>query len=173
MLNIRFYPESDEPKFVIGALEYQKIWDEDGKNIVENLERISGLYFQDGHLNALAHEGVSMFSPLQMNVNYSIEIKKERLTHELGHRLIHKNITMTPSETSEKYVKESHKILFLILYDAWKEIYGEDFAKKSVVNESRYSSEFAKLWKETLSLTIKQRAQQFKKIIQYRINKKD
>jgi len=61
------------------------------------------------------------------------------LIHELAHRLLAGN-RIGPLRKKFKNEEEkklaTHKILYLILYDIWIELYGEDFARESVLAET-------------------------------------
>lgn len=63
MLNIKFYPDSDRPELEKATREYQKIWEKEGKRIVEVMERISGLKFKERLINVLVYEVLVFLIP--------------------------------------------------------------------------------------------------------------
>ncbi len=158
-MKINFYPESDNPKFIAGAKEYQELWDSEGERIQEVMERLTSLRFKEKEINALVFEGISFSYPLRLRANHpSI---RGVLTHELLHRLLEGNGLKTKDPV------EAHTWLDLKLYEIWVELYGEDFAKKSVELEYTYHSPIYKqCWEWALALTPEARTQQFKELIE-------
>lgn len=161
MLEIKFHPDSDKQEFIEGAKEYQDIWDKEGAKIVETMERISGLKFTEKVINAITFEGISRRYPLCLRSSYSHEIKKATLIHELGHRLLTGNGIVEAGDPKTQALK-THKCLNLILYDIWEELYGEEFAKRSVEVEWHDRPPFYKeAWDWALSFDKKTRQAEF------------
>ena len=164
MLNLEFIPESD--KFITPTEEYKLIWESEGDKIVKIMEKISGLEFKDEKIKVTIYEGVSRLDwndegnySLKLRASYPSDIKKATIIHELGHRLL-VQITVRPADLDE------HRILFLILWDIWSELYREEFANKMVEVEKRrkgvYDYELA--WKWALSLTKEERMRKFQEL---------
>ncbi len=152
-MKINFYPDHDDLELIKSAEEYQEIWIKESARIIETIERLTGLKFTENTINAVVIEGVSRSHPLSLRASYPIETKKATLVHELFHRLI-------PGKEDE-----IHKLLDLILYDVWIDLWGEDFAKKQVKVESERQPLYKDAWDWALSLTREQRAAKFKELI--------
>lgn len=149
-----FSASSDE--FLPATKEYENIWNTDGDRIVASLEKVSGLSFKEASIKIVVFEGISYAGhygePIQLRASPSLEVKKEVLIHELGHKMqfglpLTKNIDL-------------HRALFLFLYDVWVDLYGVDFANQSVAVEKsrkgRYDYESA--WNWALSYSREERA---------------
>lgn len=153
MIEIKFYPDSDKPEFIEAAETYQQIWDSDSKRIIDTIEKVSGLRFQETLINAVVFEGTSHSHPLCLRASYPDKIKKGTLIHELCHRIIHPMISeRTP---------ELHKIIFLILYDIWLGLYGKEFADKNVEVESKRGEIYKEAWRWILSFDKETRKKKF------------
>jgi hypothetical protein len=120
------------------------------------LERAAGLTFTsigDTAIRAVVFEGVSQSGyherPMQLRASYPLGTKKATLMHELGHRLQSNLFRQGESE---------HTFLFLWLYDAWTEVYGDDFAKEQVSVEKRRGGVYPPAWDSALALPRTQRA---------------
>lgn len=159
MLKITFYPESDKAEFIKAAKEYQDIWDSEGEKIIETMERISGLRFVEKFINAIVYEWISFSFPLRLRASYPLDIKKATLIHELGHRLLAGNKITKKGKNFRAL--EIHKPLYLILYDIWVNLYGEDFAKKNVKIESERHEDYKEAWEWVLSFDKETRTKKF------------
>lgn len=160
MLKIYFHPECDISRFIEGVEEYKKIWAEDGEKITEAIKKISGLNFRADTYNAIILDNKPSGSyPLVLLSSYSPEKKKSTLVHELTHKVIPRNDAMKASEV------ENHKILNLILYDIWVELYGKEFADNSVTGELAWGDTYKQAWDFTLALTKEQRITEFQKFL--------
>lgn len=150
---IFFEAESDE--FDDAVAEYQQIWAEDGSKIVKTLERLTCQSFEPEPILAIIYEGASYSGyreiPMRLRASYSLDTKRGTLVHELSHRLI--------AGLVEKDV-ESHSVIFLLLYDAWVELWGREFADSQVAVESqrRGTFDYETAWKSALSLTAEERS---------------
>jgi len=161
-VNISFSPESE--KFTEATREYQKIWSEEGRRMIEAMESVSGLKFQETDIKAIVYEGVSYSgykeSPMKLRASYPTNVKKATLIHELGHRL-NNPIIDKPEGIDE------HRLLFLYLYDVWEKLYGKSFADEMVVVEKKrkgiYDYEMA--WNWALSLSKEERASKLKEAL--------
>ncbi len=155
MPNINFHPECDIPRYIEAASEYTKIWKEDGDMITEVIERVSGFKFRADLYNAIILEKFSHSLPLTLRASYPTEQKKSTLVHELLHKVLVRTEKMQTSEL------ENHKILDLILYDIWTELYGEDFAKKSMDAEKLFNDIYSEAWIFAMNLSKDERRIQY------------
>lgn len=160
-VQIRFEPESAQ--FEQAAAEYDAVWKAEGPRIVDAMERVTGLPFEEREIRAIVFEGVSTSGfgdvPMRLRASYSPEIKKGTLIHELGHRFLARRVLGTTDI-------DEHRKLFLILYDIWVALYGKEFADNNVVVESRRKGiyDYDSAWKWALSLTAEERAARFKSL---------
>lgn len=166
MLNINFIPLFDDKELIDAVKEYKKIWEKDGEKIIQTLEKVSGLSFSEKRIGAIVYEGVSYSGrttsdPMKLRANYSDNMKKATLVHELGHRLLF-NIKNQPKDLDE------HQVFYLILYDVWTELYGEKFANEQVKIESARKGlyDYKSAWEWVLSMNKEERVEKFKKILQ-------
>jgi hypothetical protein len=157
-VKVSFSPEAD--KYAQATKEYQAIWNDEGRRIVEAMEHVSGLKFKEKEVQVIVFEGVSRSGlgndPMKMRASYPLNIKKATLIHELGHRLI-------ASIPKTKKIDE-HRVLFLILYDIWEKLYSKDFADKAVEVEKARKGlyDYESAWKWALSFSREERAAKFK-----------
>lgn len=127
------------------------------------MEKISGLSFQQKEISVIIYEGISFSGdedlPMKLRASYSLDEKKGTLIHELGHRLI-EQIKERPADLDE------HLILFLILYDIWAELYGQDFADEMVNIESSRKGyyDYKSCWANVLKLSRDERLNRFNSI---------
>jgi hypothetical protein len=160
MLTIHFHPECDIPRFIEGAEEYTKIWTEDGERVTEAIERISGFKFRADLYNSIVYgKDRSESYPLTLNCKYPPEQKKSTLIHELTHKVLPRNDVMKASEL------ENHKVLNLILYDIWTDLYGKEFADNAVMGEHLFQPLYKEAWEFALALTKEERQQEFQKFL--------
>lgn len=168
-MQINFYPSWDKPEYEKAAKEYAGIWKEEGKKITETIERISGMKFSQNIINAVTYNNTSFSSPLRLQSNLSNEEKKATIVHELCHILFIGNGMWIKEKTWEQFETESHKRVYLILYDIWTELYGEGFAKKEVEFEKSISNDPKNphwiAWDWALGMTKEERAKEFKKYL--------
>ena len=164
-VNLIFSPESPEnEKFIEAVKEYQQIWSEEGKKLIEAMEQVSGMKFLEKEVRVTVFEGPSrsggLSSPIKMRASYPADVKKATLVHELGHRM---NIQLIrrPNDLDE------HRILFLYLYDVWEKLYGKEFADKQVEIEGKRKGiyDYESAWKWALSLDKEERATKLKEIV--------
>lgn len=163
---MKFHPDSDRLELVKAAKKYQKIWDNESRKIVGVMEKISSLKFKEKFINALIYEGISFSHPLRLRASYSTEIKKATLIHELCHRLLVGNKIETPKiSKDEDESLEIHKVIYLILYDIWVDLYGERFAKRNVKVEFGRDPKYRKAWDWALSFNKKTRVRKFSQLL--------
>lgn len=162
-VNISFSPESE--KFVEATREYQSIWGSEGSKMIEAMESVSGLKFQETDIKAVVYEGPSNSgfkeTPMKLRASYPTDVKKATLIHELGHRL-NGQITDRPSDLDE------HRILFLYLYEAWEKLYGKSFTDEMVAIEKKRKGlyDYESAWNWALSMSKEERASKFKGIVE-------
>jgi hypothetical protein len=164
-LRLNFSPESE--KYTQATSEYQAIWNSEGKKIVDAMESVSGLKFTDKEVQVVVYEGVSWSGfgekPMKLRASYPPDVKKGTLIHELGHRLL------VPIRFPKSADLDEHKVLFLILYDIWEQLYGKEFADQQVEVEKKRKGlvDYEAAWKWALSLSKDQRAAKFKELREF------
>lgn len=142
-----------DTSFSTAAKDYENIWKEEGRKILETMEQMSGLKFIDSVVEVIVYEDVSnsgdnVKSPMKLRASYSYATKKATLIHELGHRL-NFAIKSYPSNYND------HNILFLYLYDVWVNLYGQKFADEQVQiegNRSNPGNDYKTMWQSALSM---------------------
>lgn len=156
---INFLPESDLSDFTQAISEYKEIWINDGEEIINNWEQITGLKFKEKTINACIFHGVSHSHPLSLKDSVNLDRKKSLLIHELGHRILFKEVNQ-PDFSS----LENHKTLFLVLYDVWAAMYGKDFADQAVEIEKMIPRDvYQTAWNWALTFSKEERVNEFKK----------
>jgi len=161
-VNVAFEPESK--RFEQATEEYRRLWSSEGKRIIDALESVSGLRFQEKEVRAIVFEGPSNSGGpngrMKMRASYPADVKKATLAHELGHRM-NFQIRTRPKELDE------HRILFLYLYDVWEKLYGKSFADEQVAIERGRKGlyDYDSAWTWALSLTKEERASRFRALV--------
>lgn len=162
-LQINFTPSADS--FLAATEEYRALWKAEGPRIVATMERVSGLRFEPGPIEATVYEGTSFSGepggrPMMLRASYPEPTKRGTLVHELGHRLA--NDVVVPFD--------HHELIFLFVYDAWMDLWGKPFADDQVAIEGkRLPTDYAGMWKKTLALSADERAAHLQEAIkQYR-----
>jgi hypothetical protein len=161
-VTIQFEPQSPSEAFVKAAAEYDALWKADGARMVEAMERITGLKFEERKIKAIIYEGASFSGsgdrPMQLRASYPVEVKKATLIHELFHRMLGR--VKTTGEIDE------HRKLFLVLYDTWVTLYGKEFADRNVEVESQRKGlyDYETAWKWALAMSADDRAARFKRL---------
>lgn len=162
-MKLLFSPISNGPIIISATNEYQTIWNEDGAKIVATMEEISGLSFIQQEISVIIYEGISHSGsaelPMKLRASYPLDIKRGTLIHELGHRLI-EQLSNRPDNLDE------HRLLFLVLYDIWTDLYGQDFANEMVVAEKLRKGyyNYALVWEQTLILSRSERMAKFESV---------
>ena len=167
MIKIVFHPDSDQEDYSEIVGKYEQIWKDDGKRIINTIEKYSGLKFKEKTINAVAYFGSlsSRSRPLSLRANLPPEIRLGTLVHELCHRILAGNKVKIKFNDHENASFEVHKVLNLILYDIWTELYGKKFANKVKEWESNSrSGVYKKAWEWALSFDKTTRALKFKKL---------
>ena len=152
--------KAEAPKFEAAAEEYRMIWKQDGERIAATLHGLTGLHLEPGPIQTVVFEGVSNSGyrdiPMRMRASLPADTKRATLVHELGHRLISR---LVPKDFEE------HPVIFLFVYDAWVELWGQEFADAQVAVESRRRGryDYAGAWKDALALGKTGRAEAWAK----------
>jgi hypothetical protein len=148
---VSFTPVS--PEFAEAAGEYRRLWQAEGPRIVAAMEAATGLVFPAAQVDAIVSEGRPMASfdgrTIRLRASYSPAYKKATLAHEIGHRL-----TFT---LSRKAGLDDHRLLYLFLYDVWTDLYGREFADRTVSIERRIGPAYEAAWTWALAMTREQR----------------
>lgn len=142
-----------QPGFAPANAEYRRIWREDGARMVAALERVAGLPFPPGEIDAIVSEGRPMASydgrTIRLRASYSPLYKKATLVHEIGHRLAF----TFPNRGG----LDDHRLLYLFLYDVWTDLYGQAFADRMVSIERRIGPAYEEAWAWAMAMTREQR----------------
>jgi hypothetical protein len=159
-LQLNFTASADS--FRAATEEYRAIWAKEGSRIVASMERISGLRFEKGPVDVSVYEGVSYSGapggpPMVLRASYPEPTKRGTLVHELAHRLAN----------DVKVPVDHHELIFLFVYDAWVDLWGQAFADDQVAIESKRTGivDYAAIWKKTLALPAPERADRLKEFI--------
>ena len=162
-VDIRFSPQSDA--FAAATREYEAIWSSERVRVIEVMERVSRLKFLESEIRATVYEGVSQSglgdTPIMLRASYPAATKRATLIHELGHRHL-AQLKRRPRDIDE------HRVLFLILYDMWVELYGEQFADEQVGIEKQRRGlyDYEAAWNWALSLSREDRRMRFQEVLQ-------
>jgi hypothetical protein len=148
---VSFTPVS--PEFAEAAGEYRRIWQAEGPRIVAAMEAATGLTFPAERVDIIVSEGRPMASfdgrTIRLRASYSPAYKKATLAHELGHRLA---FTLPRRDGLD-----DHRLLYLFLYDVWTDLYGREFADRTVSIERRIGPAYEAAWSWALAMTREQR----------------
>ncbi len=143
------------PEFEPATGDYRQIWEEDGPRIVAALERVTGLDFPPGEIEALVSQAPPMMAydgrSMRLRASYSPAYKRATLVHELGHRLSF----LLPRTAG----LDDHRLLYLFLYDAWSDLYGRPFAERMSAIERSIPGpyDYDAAWSWALSMTREER----------------
>ena len=144
-----------EPRFEPGAEEYRLLWEAEGPRIVAAMESLAGIEFPAEPIEVLVRAGPPMTTydgrTIRLRARCSPGCKLGTFTHELGHRL-----ALLLPQTGEI---DDHRLLYLFLYDAWTDLYGQDFADRMVRMERRIPGayDYDAAWSWALAMTREQR----------------
>ena len=159
---INFKPDSNRQDFSQAVFEYEDIWNQYADKIVTTWEEVTGLTFKESEINALVYEGRSQSHPFLLRSNLDRERKATVLVHELGHRIVYKrqNIPIFNS-------LESHKTLFLVLYEVFEKVFDTDVADRAVEWDCVHLSPdvYQAAWDWALSFPKEERIVKFKERI--------
>ena len=159
-VSIQFEPETQSSAFIQAAAAYAALWKAEGAKMLEVMERVTGVTFEEREIKAIVFEGASSSgfgpTPMRLRASYPPDVKKATLIHELLHRMLG-SVRVTPEI-------DEHRKLFLVLYDIWVALYGKDFADRNVVVESARKGlyDYESAWKWALAMSAEERASRFK-----------
>lgn len=141
------------PQFASASDDYRRLWEADGARISGSIERLTRLTLPPEPIEAIISEGRPMASfdgrTIRLRASYSTAYKKATLVHELGHRLA---FTLPRRDGLD-----DHRLLYLFLYDAWTDLYGQAFAERMVSIERRIGPSYDDAWTWALAMTREQR----------------
>jgi hypothetical protein len=160
-LQVNFTASADS--FKAATEEYRAIWAKEGSRIVAAMERLSGLRFEKGPIGASVYEGVSYSGapggpPMVLRASYPEPTKRGTLVHELAHRLA----------SDVRVPFDHHELIFLFVYDAWVDLWGQAFADEQVAVESKRTGlvDYASIWKKTLAIPASERPRRLQQFIE-------
>jgi len=162
MLKINFLPDSDLEDFSDALKEYEAIWKVDSIKIVSALEEITKYDFKETFVNAIVSGNKESRShPLSLYAKLQFEVKKMTLIHELGHRILLPPRRLQFMDKKQYPTSlENHKVLFLVLYDVYENIYGKEFADSAVKRDSeQLQGLYKEAWDFALSFKTKEERQ--------------
>ncbi len=170
-LDLQFHAESDLADLSGAIAEYQGIWESDGCRIMAALRKFSGLEFEEDFINVLVcNQRKSQSHPLLLGADLDLDGKRCTLMHELGHRIMYKKRNLNHvHDVKDSF--ETHVHLNLFLYDAWAEVYGKEFADKSVAMEKRIvpvdDRVYGPAWDKVLPMSLSDRQSEIRKIFSH------
>lgn len=144
-----------EPRFADSAQAYRALWDAEGARIVAALEAHAGVEFPAAPIEVLLRDGPPMTAydgrTIRMRAGYRPLVWRATFVHELGHRL-----ALTLGRTAEL---DDHRLLYLFLYDALTDLYGQDFADRVVHMERGIPGayDYDAAWTWALAMTREER----------------
>jgi len=150
---VAFAPSA--PRFASAADDYRAIWERDGARIVAALERTSGLSFPDAPIAVSVGEGPPMTAyggqAMRLRAGYAPAYKTATLVHEMGHVLAF--------QLPRTAGLDDHRALYLFLYDAWTDLYGQAFADRMANIERRIPGryDYDAAWTWALAMTREER----------------
>jgi hypothetical protein len=168
-LGLNFTTESE--RFNEATKQYQSIWSAEGKRMIETMEQVSGLKFQETEIQVVVYEGASYSGykdkPMRLRASYPEDVKKATLVHELGHRL-NSQLKNRPKEVDE------HRLLFLYLYEVWTKLYGKRFGDEMVEVEKKRKGlyDYESAWGWALTMNEGERAAKFKDVVSRNVSQR-
>lgn len=146
--------------FAPGAAEYRRLWETEGVRIAAALEAVSGLRFPPAPVDVIVSGGRPMTAydgrTIWLRADYSPDYKKATLVHELGHRLA---LTL-----KDHAGLDDHRLLYLFLYDAWSDLYGEAFAERMSRIERRIGPNYDSAWTWALAMSREERRETLRRL---------
>lgn len=162
MLKINFYPERDDENLIKAAGEYQEVWNKESEKILNSIYKVAGLKPKSRVINSLICAYTNSYAyPLVLRDSYPKDIKTGTLIHELMHRLI----KIADNSHYKKNPLEQHKDLYLVLYDIWVDLYGEEFAEENRLAESDRKPYYKEAFDWALSMSVEERKEMFRKYL--------
>jgi hypothetical protein len=96
--------------------------------------------------------------PMVLRASYPEPTKRGTLVHELAHRLA----------SDVRVPFDHHELIFLFVYDAWVDLWGQAFADEQVAVESKRTGlvDYASIWKKTLAIPASERPRRLRQFIE-------
>lgn len=179
-VQIEFVPDAKE--FADGAVQYQQIWSQEGKRMVAAIEKITGLPFVEKTIqcrvnNDIPNSGKANSEPFQVKASDQPDLKRDNIVHELCHRHLRAHGIRTrqfygddrvlsrdiPEEARQISVN-AHKLLDLVLYDIWDELYGTLYADRLLKVEQGFDDHYREAWEYAIALSRDQRHREFNEL---------
>jgi hypothetical protein len=151
VFTLYIHPEADRAELVGAAKEYQAIWEQDGGRLVEALTQVSGLEFKGTFIHSLVHAGDTTTFPLQFKADLRQKLKQATLSRHLTRRLLADHGLDGPKK-QERAEFASHANANLVLLDAWRQVWGEDFTREAIAAESQAAPLLRRAWQLVLTL---------------------
>lgn len=143
---------------------YNAIWAKDGERIAAALEAVTCLPFAEPRVGAVVAEDVSHSGgpahPMLLRASYTRSMKQATLVHELGHRHLWRL-----SERLDGV--DGHMTLYLVLDEVWERVWGEQFAKERIAEESGWqaSYDYSHAWSWSRSLPRAERVRLWNELL--------
>lgn len=150
------------PRFESSTRSYEARWREEGERIAAALEAVAGRPFPTGSIEVIIGSGAPMTSydgrTIRLRAGYSPDDWRAAISHELGHRL-----ALAMPRTAGI---DDHRLLYLFLYDAWTDLYGQAFADRMVGIERRFvdAYDYDSAWRWALAMTRAERQATLRRI---------
>ena len=136
------------------AAQYQKIWQEDGARIVDELSRATGVGLDDKRIRVMVREAIGRSGvsgqPMILRASYPKPTRRATLVHELAHRYL------IQLESDTEY-SDVHFPLSLLLYEVWSNLWSEEFARTQAEVGSARSKRYRQAWNRVLSMSDQDR----------------
>lgn len=178
-MKVIFRPITSSLNDILDNTLMKSTWQEYGESYIKALEEVTGLKFKHSVINIRcgkadhSHSGTIGKEAIQIAVTGFSWINKksgsadrkpdiellETLTHELAHRLLAEHKILLPNSTPrENY--ETHKYIYVFIYDAWLEAFGKIKAKQlaDVVSQNDMP-DYKDAWRWAMKLNAKRRTE--------------
>ena len=175
-MRIIFRPKTNTFQDILVAIHAARVWQERQDNIIQMLEKYSGLtfrqktiYARSGAFSGDFTSGFPKYSAMDLPLASRLEggeigtYHRERqyvgnVGHELAHHLLLEHDIVAPSGQNHDFVAHQHIYLFLL--DAWKDAYDPTIAEEFIADEAAidrkgYAEAFH--WANDMSFTERQR----------------
>jgi hypothetical protein len=144
-----------EPRSRPSADLYESRWRDEGDAMVAALEAAAGIAFPPEPIEVIVRDGPPMTSfdgrTIRLRAGYAEDGWRAAMMHELGHRLAQR-LGRAPGI-------DDHRALYLFLYDALADLYGRDFADRTVRVERGFvdAYDYSAAWRWALAMSRDQR----------------
>lgn len=161
-VSIDFIPHAPEQEG--NARVYQAIWARDGDRIVKALEARTCMPFSESRVAAIVADAPSHSGgpehPMRLRAGYFRAVKQSTLVHELGHR----HLWQFPNRLDGI---DGHRTLYLILDRVWADVWGEQFARDRIRDESSWLAryDYSGAWRWARALAPDERMQLWNRLL--------